>query len=430
MEPAEQSVRRAVLQFALTGLLAVALIGAVAVQVMRSSGRREAIAEAERASRLAGRAVVAPRVTDGLVAGRTSDIERLDGAVREHLLGNPFVRIKVWTADGRIVYADEPRLIGAGYPLSDESLDALRRQVGDAEISDLAGPENRFERRYGELLEVYQGVTGRGGEKVLVETYQPFRPVAASGRDLWLRFLPALVGALVLLELALVPLAYLLARRLRDRQRERSVLLQRAIDASEAERRRIAGELHDGPVQQLAAVAFGLGAAAGGLNGDARMRELVDDAATRTRETMRDLRGMLVDLYPATLHRSGLAAAVRDLLSRLGTEGVDTSCEIPDDLELPAPTEALIFRAAREALENARKHASASRVDVRVADRPETVVLTVEDDGRGFDTAARRRPGHLGLDLLHDLADEGGGSLRIDSAPGRGTVVMLEVPRR
>jgi signal transduction histidine kinase len=183
-------------------------------------------------------------------------------------------------------------------------------------------------------------------------------------------------------------------------------------------------------VQQLAGVGFSLGAASGGLNGDARMRELVDDAAARTRETMRELRGVLVDLYPATLHRSGLGAAVRDLLSRLEADGVHTSCEIADDLELPAPTEALMFRAAREALENARKHAFASRIDVHVADRPDAVVLTVVDDGRGFDTAARRRPGHLGLDLLNDLAEEGGGTLRIDSAPARGTAVTLEVPRR
>src|SRR5262245_20498180 len=254
MERGEQSVRRAVLQFALTGLLAVVLISAVTVQVLRSTGRDAAIADAERASRLAGRAVVAPLVTDGLVAGRARDVERLDRVVREHLLGNPFVRVKVWTADGRIVYSDEPRLVGARYPLAADSREALERQVGDAEISDLSGPENRFERRYGELLEVYQGLTGRDGEKVLFEAYQPFHSVAASGRQIWLRFLPALIGALVLLELALVPLAYLLARRLRDRQRERSLLLQRAIDASEAERRRIAAGLHDGPVQQLAGV--------------------------------------------------------------------------------------------------------------------------------------------------------------------------------
>jgi hypothetical protein len=176
MEAGEQSVRRAVLQFALAGLLAVLVIGAVTIEVMRSIGRSEAIADAEPASRLAGRAVVAPLVTEGVVAARPADVARLDRVVRRHLLGNPFVRVKVWTAGGRIVYADEPRLVGARYPLDEESLEALHRQEGDAEISGLSGPENRFERRHGELLEVYQGITGPDGDKMLFEAYQPDNP--------------------------------------------------------------------------------------------------------------------------------------------------------------------------------------------------------------------------------------------------------------
>jgi signal transduction histidine kinase len=339
--------------------------------------------------------------------------------------------VKVWDATGRIVYSDEPELIGSRYPLGDEEREALRERAVDAEVSDLSRPENRFERRYGKLLEVYQGIRSTDGRPLLFESYQRFSSVAASGQRLWLRFLPALLGALVLLEIIQIPLAYLLARRLRDRQRERSALLQRAVDASESERRRLAGELHDGPVQELAGVAFSLGAVSGRLNGDGSAKAAVDEAAARTRGTMRDLRSMLVELYPATLHRSGLQAAVSDLLERLDRDGVETDCDIPADLELPAHVEALLFRAAREALQNVRKHAGASHVEVRVQRRDGEAVLAVIDDGRGFETAgvpAGDRGPHIGLRLLSDLAEEAGGRLRLDAIPGRGTRVCLEVP--
>src|SRR4051794_19043187 len=291
----EQSVGRAVLQFSLTGLVAVLLLGLICVQLLRATGTEEAIGDAKRITRLAADGVVAPAVTPGVLDGRPKDVAALDRLVRTRLLRDPVTRVKIWDASGRIVYADEPRLVGSRYPLGADELDALRSHAVDAEVSDLARPENRFERPYGKLLEVYQGIRATDGRPLLFESYQRFSSVAASGRRLWLRFLPALVVALVLLEIVQIPLAYLLARRLRDRQRERSALLQRAIDASEAERRRMAGELHDGPVQELAGVAFSLGAVSGRLNGDGETRATVDEAAARTRGTMRELRSMLVE---------------------------------------------------------------------------------------------------------------------------------------
>jgi two-component system, NarL family, sensor kinase len=431
MEPREQSVRRAVLQFALTGAVAVLLLGIVAVQVLRSTGRDEAIADAKRVTRLAADGVVAPFVTPGVLAGDRREVDRLDEIVRTRLIRDPVVRVKIWTLSGRIVYSDERRLIGSRYALGEEEVEGIREGAVDAEVSDLGQPENRFERRYGKLLEVYQGIRSTNGEPLLFESYQRFSSVAASGRRLWLRFLPALIGALVILEMVQIPLAYLLARRLRERQRERAALLQRAVDASQEERRRMAAALHDGPVQELAGVAYSLGAASAQLGDGDGVRPVIDQAAARTRGTMRDLRTMLVELYPATLHRSGLQAAVEDLLSRLSVEGLDTSCDIPADLQLPEPVEALLFRAAREALQNVRKHAGATSVEVAVAVTGDAAVLTVVDDGRGFEAASALSPddpGHLGLRLVADLAREAGGHLRVDSIPGRGTRVCMEVP--
>src|SRR4051794_34822387 len=120
--PREQSVRRTVLVFALTGLTAVLVLGLVAVQLLRSTGTREAVRDARRLSGLAGRAVVAPQLSPGVLRGDPASLAALDRVVRRRLLGGPFVRVKVWDRSGRIVYSDEPRLIGARYQLDEDEI--------------------------------------------------------------------------------------------------------------------------------------------------------------------------------------------------------------------------------------------------------------------------------------------------------------------
>jgi two-component system NarL family sensor kinase len=427
-----QSVGRAVAQFGITGLAAVLLLGAGAVSVLRSTGRSEAIREAKQVTRLAGNAVVGPHVDAGVLAGRPGALRRLDAIVRRDVLSDPVVRVKLWSLSGRIVYSDERPLIGTTYTLGEDELDSARGGRVDAEVSDLSKPENRFERRYGKLLEVYKGIRVAGGRPLLFETYLRYSSVAASGRRLWLRFLPALIGALVLLELVQIPLAYLLARRLRERERERRVLLERALDASDLERRRIAASVHDGPVQSLAGVAFSLGAAGESVGRDPEgQRSTIRDAAARTRETIRDLRTMLVELHPPSLHRAGLAAAISDLLARAEAAGVDANCRIDGAEDLADETEEVLFRAAREAIQNVLKHAGASHVDVQVERHDGTAVLTVADDGAGFDPDAPPSgdgDGHLGLRLVAEAVAEAGGRLQVDSRRGEGTRVRVEVP--
>jgi two-component system, NarL family, sensor kinase len=431
--PHEQSVRNAVLAFAITGLVAVLLLGLLAVQILQETAEAEAIDNAARVNRLASETIIAPRITKDLLDGDPAAIREMDRAVELFMDESEVVRVKLWTLDGTIIYSDEPRLIGTKYQVGADEQEVARQGSVEAEISDVEGPENRFEARFGRLLEVYHGIQATNEQPVLFESYQRFSSIAASSERIYLRFLPAILGALLLLELVQIPLAVMLARRLRDRQRERSALLQRAVDASTQERRRLAATLHDGPVQELAGVGFSLAAAAGRMHGDARAT--VEDAASRTRDTMRDLRTMLVELYPASLHRSGLAAAVSDVLSPLRAAGVDTEVDIPADLHMPDQMEALLFRTAREALQNVRKHADATRVEVHVRSDGSRVWLTVKDDGRGFVPAPDDgsngddgREGGLGLRLVADLAEDAGGHLNIDSTPGRGTMVRVEVP--
>jgi signal transduction histidine kinase len=193
--------------------------------------------------------------------------------------------------------------------------------------------------------------------------------------------------------------------------------------------------LHDGVVQELAGVSYSLAAAADRSEGegDAALGNVLRNAAAHTRESMRELRSLLVEIYPASLHQAGLEAALRDLLAPLERQGLETRLVVERDLGLSDSAEAQLFRAAQEALRNVLLHAGARHVEVRVARDGEIAKLVVSDDGRGLSPEAlsrRREEGHLGLRLLADLAAEAGGRLELDSKPDHGTRVTMEVPIR
>src|SRR5947209_3966282 len=352
------SVAIAIAQFALPGIVAVALIGILGVQVFRGTGKSEAIRNAKELTNLAARGIVAPHLTANALDGDPRALGALDRIVRTSVLNGPVVRVKIWDASGRILYSDMPALIGSRYQIGDDELHALRTGGTKAELSDLTRPENRFERHFGKLLEVYLGVRTPSGQRVLFEDYQRFSSVSASGQRLWRAFAPALIGALLLLELVQVPLAWTLARRLRRGQEQREALLRRAIDASDNERRRIARDLHDGVVQNLAGASFGVAAAAEEAN-DERSRTVLAGAAAEMRNTIRALRTLLVDIYPPSLHREGLEPALSDLLAPSAGK-LEASLDVPPGLQLPPEVEALLFRAAQETVRNVLAHADAN----------------------------------------------------------------------
>jgi signal transduction histidine kinase len=359
---------------------------------------------------------------------------RLNTVVHERILSERVVRVKVWTPEGRIAYSDEPRLIGQTFDLGAGERAALRTGRIAADLSDLDEAENRYERPYNKLLEVYVPVHTIGGQKVLFEAYLRYSSIAQSGREIWGSFAPVMVGGLLLLFLVQVPLAWSMARGLRQGQEERERLLQRAIDASEAERRRIARDLHDGVVQSLAGVSYSLAAAADRLDGGAENGEVgasLREAAADTRRSMRDLRSLIVEISPPNLHDEGLDSAVGELVAPLTAKGVETTLDIDDAAAPSADAQALLFRVAQEAVRNVAAHAHATRLAVSLARDNGRARLVVADNGQGFspDRLERRREeGHLGLSLLTGLVAEAGGRLVVDSTPGQGTRLEAEVP--
>jgi two-component system, NarL family, sensor kinase len=419
-------VWQSVARYMASALVAVVVISLFGILAFRRLGEDEAIRDAKDQTRFSAFWAVDPRLIDRVLDGDQQALASLDRLVQARILSqSSVVRVKIWNRAGRIVYSDESRLIGARYPIAPDEKDEFMASTIDAEVSDLSKPENRFERRFGKLLEVYAGLVTPRGRHVRYEEYYRSSFISDRGTRIFQEFGYIALAALILLALIQFPLAWQLAHRVQRGQRERMELLQRAVEASDRERRRIAADLHDGVVQDLAGVSFSLSAAASAAPPD--LAPALEEAAAGTRQGIRELRSLLVEIYPPELHRQGLEHAIRDLLAPCNRKGLETSLDVDGAGELPGEVEALFFRSTQEALRNVLKHAGARRVEVNVTRDNGRAVLTIRDDGKGFDAAVHPE-GHFGLRLLSDLAQEAGGDMRLDSAPGRGTTIRVEVP--
>ncbi|WP_328916795.1 MULTISPECIES: GAF domain-containing sensor histidine kinase [unclassified Streptomyces] len=197
------------------------------------------------------------------------------------------------------------------------------------------------------------------------------------------------------------------------------------------ERARIAHELHDAVSQKLFSLRLTAQAAAALVDSDpARAKEEIRQVTALAAEAADELRAVVVELRPAALDEDGLLATLRtqaDVLDRVHAADVTFhACAVR---ALPAAQEEALLRVAQEAMHNALRHAHASSVGVTLEGRGKGARLRVRDDGRGFDPTAVRSAGrHLGLVSMRDRADGVGGSLTVESAPGKGTVIEMEVP--
>jgi signal transduction histidine kinase len=229
-------------------------------------------------------------------------------------------------------------------------------------------------------------------------------------------------------------------------QDERRRLLGRVLQATEDERTRIAHDLHDGPVQQLAVLNYDvyrarkrIGELLGRVGGDALMEDLqrtdevLEGVEKGLGEETRVLRHLMSALRPPVLDNRGFAEALTEHAQRFEQEhGITVDVGIGLAERLPAELETVLYRIMQESLTNVAKHAKAARVSVTVdqAD-PATARLRVRDDGVGFDASNRAqllREGHFGLAGMRERASLVGGSLEVGSIPGHGTTIEVRVP--
>ncbi|MDD5749034.1 MAG: response regulator, partial [Actinomycetota bacterium] len=212
-------------------------------------------------------------------------------------------------------------------------------------------------------------------------------------------------------------------------------LLQQTITAQEAERRRLAAEIHDGVLQCLVGLSYRLQAIHKKLPAEAddsvcsELREVEEQLMN----SLNDLRELLLGLRPPMLDDMGLLPALESLHKNFGIKNhIQTTLNVPENPpELSRDSQINIFRIVQEALNNIEKHASASHVTTGLELTSEKLFITIRDDGKGFSMKKRLgKPGHLGIASMKERAELLGGKFQVRSEKGRGTVVTLEFPLR
>jgi signal transduction histidine kinase len=214
--------------------------------------------------------------------------------------------------------------------------------------------------------------------------------------------------------------------RLVERSRELTVV---------EERNRLARELHDAVNQTLFSVALTSEAAALLVDSDPeRAKEQLDAVRDLARSAMEEMRSLIFELRPADIGADGLAETLRkhvDVLQRVHDAKIELDLDgnprVPPTVEGQVVLEREIFRIVQEAIGNALKHSGAEHLRVRMAVPDHSVVVSVADDGTGFDPSGPVAQRHLGLVSMRERAEAIGGTLTIESAPGAGTTVLLEV---
>lgn len=225
----------------------------------------------------------------------------------------------------------------------------------------------------------------------------------------------------------------LAAHRLRVRiverhQRDISALNERLMSVQEQERSRIAGELHDGVMQEMLAATMMLGSA------KRRAAEPVSSAIDKVQQKLvrmgADLRQLSHELHPPALQHGGLPKTVEDYCEELSAAaGLPVSCDTNAEMDgLSRGTALALFRILQEALGNAAKHARATRITVRLQRAGQAVSLVVADDGMGFDRHQLSPTGGLGLITMRERAGQLSGRFEIKSVPGHGTTVTVTLP--
>ncbi|RAI43542.1 hybrid sensor histidine kinase/response regulator [Rhodoplanes roseus] len=214
---------------------------------------------------------------------------------------------------------------------------------------------------------------------------------------------------------------------------ELSEVLRRTVNEQEAERQRIARELHDSLGQSLALLQLGLDSMARGVSGAADLRDEIASLKGLTVRISEEVNRLAWEIRPTALDDLGLQEAIRQLPAEWRSRcSLDFDLHLALDRRLPAGLDSALYRVLQEAITNIVRHAGATRAGIILECTGEEVRMIVEDDGRGFSAEetgpvgpSSRRLGLLGIRERLSLV---GGSLEIESAPGRGTTLFARVP--
>lgn len=416
------------LSFVVGSLVSLVVVGVASIEVARDVASQAALREARLRGGAFSRSIVAPLLDTSMVGGRVAPGSSLGSVLRTRLEDGTVTHIKLWDKAGRIIWADEPTLVGQIFPLEPEVLRIFDTGGVVGDVTHLDKPENVLEADEGQLLEVYAGAVPDQGPSLVVETYWAMERIDDAQWALLRELVPLVLGALLLFQLAVFPLALSLARRVDRSRAERAMMMHHALSASELERHRIAAQLHDGVIQDLAGIGFALPTIAASLHGSSdATRQLLAHTHRTLLQDVDQLRTMLIELHPASLADGRLDEAVQTLVLRAEREGLRTTVQVaPTQGQSPAVIR-MAYRIVREGVQNVFKHAQAESLEVTAGPDGPDYVVRVVDDGQGI----QGNPvgdGHIGLKLLGDTLTDLGGSLTLTAGSTGGTVLEARFP--
>jgi len=222
---------------------------------------------------------------------------------------------------------------------------------------------------------------------------------------------------------------------LKNQQLQVEQLLAQAVHTQEEERKRISVDLHDSVAQWLVAASYRAQTCSQFLSGDDNnvARQELADMESTLNKSLKELRRVVIGLRPPALDELGLNHALRESLEDLKTDGLDCQfSEVGTPVRLPSSMEIAVYRIVQEALNNVRKHANATKVNLRLQFQADKLLVEVRDNGRGFDLSqtldSATSVGHMGLLGMKQRAETLGGNIKIKTGEGAGTTVTLSLP--
>ncbi|NOX22619.1 MAG: hypothetical protein GXP36_05945 [Actinobacteria bacterium] len=407
-------------------LVALAMSAVVAlvlgVAIPRQVERHLIDAEIRKLSRIVGDMADAGVIPTG--PAQADELNALDEAVRLNLLGSDTVRVKVWLADGTILYSDEPALVGAKYPLSEERIDAFNG-INSVDIPNLSLRENEFERGFPPLRELYVPVADDSGSiEAVFEVYhlaEPIETTVGNIQQLVWASITVGIGSLAIFTASLI-LVY--GRAIANRRRLAEKLFGELVRSQAEERTRIIGSLHDDIGQTLYRIHYGIEDLRSRVDADNPVAGELAHIGELVNEVDGSLRAELRSLQYGTGEELALGSALDELAEVTEMEtNLSVSVHVETDCELSPPTRIALYRAAREAMTNVRKHSLATTVEVRVQRQGDQVRLQVLDDGVGIIDDEG-----LGLTTTRERLEAIGGGLKVKPDRRGGTRFSAWVP--
>jgi signal transduction histidine kinase len=372
-------------------------------------------------------AVVEEFAAQGLIEavnGEIPDMAALDEAVRGRLIGADVVRVKVWDINGTIIYSDLAEIVGTTYSPS-PGLAGAFDGVPQSGHAGLEGDESVGERDLGHLWEFYVPVASAGEVAVVFEVYETARSLHAALASIrrWVWF--AVGSGLAVLLVFNVNLVASNTRALTRRRNQAERLFADLAQAQEEERTRIIGALHDDIGQPLYRVLYGIQGSQSQLEPASPVAVELEKAAELVRWIDGTLRSELGMLQLGAIDPS---QDLDGLLTRLASDvrresSIDVTLQVGEYGPISEAARTALFRAAREAVTNARKHGDAQAVEITVARDRHRVVLEVADNGAGFD-------GEIGIGLAttRSRLEAIGGGLSVTKGRGGGTLFRAWIP--